>query len=84
MRKTPYPLYKLGQLSDLITSGITPTSGGEDYTTKENGVMFVRSGDITNDCEIINREMLYITKECHNTKMRQSQLKFGDILIAIV
>ena len=84
MQKSPYHLCKLGQLSDFITSGITPTSGGEDYTTKGNGVMFVRSGDITNDCDIINREMLYITKECHNAKMRQSQLKYGDILIAIV
>ena len=85
MHKTPYPVLRLGQLSTLIASGSTPPSGGEDYTTKENGIMFVRSGDITNDCNIIDSsEMLYITKECHNTKMRQSQLRYGDILIAIV
>lgn len=84
MHKTPYPVLRLRQLSTLIASGTTPPSGGEDYTTKENGIMFVRSGDITNDCNIIDSDMLYITKECHNTKMRQSQLKYGDILIAIV
>lgn len=84
MHKTPYPVLRLGQLSTLIASGTTPPSGGEDYTTKENGIMFVRSGDITNDCNIIDSDMLYITKECHNTKMKQSQLKSGDILIAIV
>lgn len=85
LHKTPYPALRLGQLSTLIASGSTPPSGGEDYTTKENGIMFVRSGDITNDCNIIDSsDMLYITKECHNTKMRQSQLRYGDILIAIV
>lgn len=85
LHKTPYPVLRLGQLSTLIASGSTPPSGGEDYTTKENGIMFVRSGDITNDCNIIDSsDMLYITKECHNTKMRQSQLRYGDILIAIV
>ena len=85
LHKTPYPVLRLGELSTLIASGSTPPSGGEDYTTKENGIMFVRSGDITNDCNIIDSsDMLYITKECHNTKMRQSQLRYGDILIAIV
>jgi type I restriction enzyme S subunit len=85
LHKTPYPVLGLGELSTLIASGSTPPSGGEDYTTKENGIMFVRSGDITNDCNIIDSsDMLYITKECHNTKMRQSQLRYGDILIAIV
>lgn len=85
LHETPYPVLRLGQLSTLIASGRTPPSGGEDYTTKENGIMFVRSGDITNDCNIIDSsDMLYITKECHNTKMRQSQLRYGDILIAIV
>lgn len=74
----------LGEIAELITSGITPKAGGKDYTTSDKGIAFIRSGDIDINGDINFDNLIYITPEIHNTKMKSSQLKRNDIMIAIV
>jgi type I restriction enzyme, S subunit len=77
-----FPLSKLKKKSILITSGATPLSKGDSYTEDETiGVPFVRSGEIK---DITFEDCIYIKPEIHNTMLKSSQLKKGDLLIAIV
>jgi restriction endonuclease S subunit len=77
-----YPLSKLRKKSILITSGATPLSKGDSYTEDETiGIPFVRSGEIK---DITFEDCIYIKPEIHNTMLKSSQLKNGDLLIAIV
>ena len=67
-----------------IFSGITPKSKGNAYTTQNNGIAFVRSGNFSQD-NIINFDKLnYIKNDIHNKVMKSSKLQKGDLLIAIV
>lgn len=79
-----YKLIRLSDISTLITSGITPKSGGDDYTDPEHGVAFIRSGNIDIMGEVDFDNLLYIKREIHNTRMKSSQVQDGDIMIAIV
>ena len=79
-----YKLVRLSDISTLITSGITPKSGGEDYTDSEQGIAFIRSGNIDIMGEVDFDNLLYIKKEIHNTRMKSSKVREGDIMIAIV
>lgn len=80
-----YPVFSLKSLSMLITSGITPKSGGDAYTgNKELGIPFVRSGNIDINGDLNFNELLYIKPEIHNTIMKSSQVKPNDLMIAIV
>jgi type I restriction enzyme S subunit len=80
-----YPVVNLKEISKLITSGITPKSGGEAYTEdKSIGVPFVRSGNISIDGELNYDDLLYLKPEIHENVMGSSKLKKDDILIAIV
>lgn len=84
IKKSTYSVLSLKNISECITSGITPTSGGKDYTDSETGIAFIRSGDIDIDGDINFDNLLYITPEIHNTKMKSSKVKRNDIMIAIV
>jgi len=84
IKRSTYNVLSLKNVSECITSGITPTSGGKDYTDSETGIAFIRSGDIDIDGEINFDNLLYITPEIHNTKMKSSKVKRNDIMIAIV
>lgn len=80
-----YPIVNLKSIAKLITSGITPKSGGDAYTEdKEIGVPFVRSGNISIEGELDFDDLLYLKPEIHEKLMRSSQLQKNDILIAIV
>ena len=80
-----YPVHSIKELSTLITSGITPKSGGEAYTEdKENGVPFIRSGNIDINGDIDFEDLLYIKHDIHETIMKSSQVKKNDLMIAIV
>ena len=79
-----YRLVRLSDISTLITSGITPKSGGDDYTDSEHGVAFIRSGNIDIMGEVDFDNLLYIKQEIHNTRMKSSQVQEEDIMIAIV
>lgn len=79
-----YKLVRLSDISVLITSGITPKSGGDDYTDSEHGVAFIRSGNIDIMGEVDFDNLLYIKREVHDTRMKSSKVQEGDIMIAIV
>lgn len=80
-----YPVVNLKEISKLITSGITPKSGGDAYTEdKSIGVPFVRSGNISIDGELNYDDLIYLKPVIHENVMSSSKLKKDDILIAIV
>lgn len=80
-----YPVVSLKSLSTLITSGITPKSGGDAYVNDRlNGIPFIRSGNINIDGELDFNDLLYIRPDIHNTTMKSSQVRKNDLMIAIV
>lgn len=84
LNKTSYNVVSLKNISNVITSGITPKSGGDDYTTQEEGIAFVRSGNININGDLIFDDLLYLKPDIHYKTMKSSQLKYGDLMIAIV
>lgn len=83
-KNSPFQIQELGKISESIFSGTTPLSGGPDYTTRSEGIPFVRSGNVNETDEIDFDSLLYIRKNVHEKKMKSSQLKKNDILVAIV
>jgi type I restriction enzyme S subunit len=79
-----YPVLTFGELSNCIFSGITPLAKGDSYETPPDGVRFIRSGEITSDGEVTPVSEVHIRKDIHDGMMKRSQLKRGDLLIAIV
>jgi len=79
-----YEIKTFQEIAEKISSGATPLSGGDAYTNKEEGMPFIRSGDINADKSIDFTDLLYIKEEVHQKKLKSSQLKRGDVLIAIV
>jgi len=79
-----YKVKTFKEVAEKISSGATPLSGGDSYTNKDEGIPFVRSGDINADNNIDFDDLLYIKDEIHQKKLKSSQLKKGDVLIAIV
>lgn len=84
LKNSKYKVKSLREISSLITSGTTPKSGGKDYCSQEEGIAFIRSGDIDISGDIDFDNLLYITKNIHNTKMKSSKVFKNDIMIAIV
>ena len=82
LRMGKYSLMPLGKISKTIASGATPLAKGEDYTSKEEGVPFIRIVDIK-DGEIDFTDVLYIKREVHEEMLKRSQLKPNDILLSI-
>ena len=80
----PFELSTLKQESYAIFSGITPRSGGDAYSSEDDSVPFVRSGDYSETNMIDFSNLLCLKPEVHNTIMKGSQLKKNDLLIAIV
>ena len=78
--KEDYPLKKIGEISDLITKGTTPTTIGFDFVN--NGVNFIKVENIAMSGKIKKSDMMHITSECHE-KLGRSQLQDGDILFSI-
>ena len=80
-----YPVVSLKSLSTLITSGITPKSGGDAYVDDRlNGIPFIRSGNINIDGDLDFNDLLYIRPDVHKTIMKSSQVRKNDLMIAIV
>ncbi len=80
-----YPIVSLKSLTTLITSGITPKSGGDAYVDDRlNGIPFIRSGNINIDGELDFNDLLYIRPNIHNTIMKSSQVRKNDLMVAIV
>ena len=70
----------LGELSELITKGTTPTSVGFKFENK--GVNFVKVETLSRQGSFIKDKLAHIDDACHNN-FKRSQLKEGDILFSI-
>ncbi len=84
LEKAPFEIKTIGEIAEKVTSGATPKSKSDAYTSKNEGIPFIRSGDINEDDSINFNEVLYIKPEIHNKLLKGSKLKKGDVLIAIV
>ena len=63
LKNSNFEVKSLKEISEKITSGATPKSGGADYTSKTEGVAFIRSGDINENGKIDFDNVLYVKKE---------------------
>ncbi len=70
---------KLGEISDFITKGATPTTYGFEWV--ENGIPFFRNDSIK-DNVFVYGDYSYISEEA-NTALNRSEIKADDILVAI-
>lgn len=70
----------LGDLSEVITKGTTPTSVGHKFVSE--GINFIKVESISLSGNFISKKFGHITEEGHNT-LKRSQLKNGDILFSI-
>jgi type I restriction enzyme S subunit len=75
-----WPTIKLGDISEVITKGTTPTSVGFEFTA--SGVNFVKIESISLDGDFIPSKFAAVSNECHES-LKRSQLKEGDILFSI-
>jgi type I restriction enzyme S subunit len=75
-----WPVARLGDLTELVTKGTTPTSIGHDFT--EGGINFVKVESIDTGGRFIKEKLAHITPEC-NAALGRSQLRDGDILFSI-
>lgn len=78
--KKGWPVTRLGDLTDLVTKGTTPTSIGHEFV--EQGINFIKVESITATGQFIEEKFAHITPSCH-ADLRRSQLQTGDILFSI-
>lgn len=75
----PWEKRKLGELSDFITKGATPTTYGFNWV--EEGIPFFRN-DAIKDNTFVYGDFSYISEEA-NEALKRSEITGNDILIAI-
>jgi len=75
-----WKIRKLGEISDRITKGTTPTTIKFDF--QDNGINFVKIEAIDGDGYFIDKKFAHINKKC-NEVLKRSQLKEGDVLFSI-
>lgn len=78
--KEDWEVKKLGEMTNLITKGTTPTSVGFDFT--ESGVNFIKVESLTKIGTIDNEKVAFINERC-NEVLSRSQIIEGDILFSI-
>ena len=78
--KKGWPVTRLGDLTDFVTKGTTPTSIGHEFV--EEGINFVKVESITTTGQFIEEKFAHITPTCHAV-LGRSQLQAGDILFSI-
>jgi len=79
MRKS-WVIKRLGDLSEVITKGTTPTSVGYDFV--DNGINFVKVESINGGGQFLPEKLAKISEKCH-LALKRSQLQEGDILFSI-
>jgi len=71
---------KIGDISEMITKGTTPTTIGHAFT--ESGINFVKIESISNGGDFLPEKFGHISSECHK-ELKRSQLQDGDVLFSI-
>lgn len=72
--------YKLGELTDIVTKGTTPTTISRGFVAK--GVNFIKSEAVGHDGRIDRSTFVFIDEETHR-KLKRSQLQKDDILFSM-
>ncbi len=72
--------YKLGEISDRITKGTTPSSIGSGFIT--SGINFIKAEAVTMDGQINKSVFAFIDSDT-NDKLNRSKLAEGDILFSM-
>lgn len=75
-----WPIEKLGEISERVTKGTTPTTAG--FAFQETGINFVKIEAIDDAGYFLREKFAHINKEC-NKAFKRSQLKSGDVLFSI-
>lgn len=75
-----WPIKKLGEISERVTKGTTPTTAG--FAFQETGINFVKIEAIDDAGYFLREKFAHINKEC-NEAFKRSQLKSGDVLFSI-
>ena len=71
---------KLGEISNLITKGTTPSTYGFNF--EEKGINFIKVENLLDNGSIDIKNIPKISKECHE-KLKRSQIEENDILFSI-
>src|SRR5215831_648619 len=71
---------RIGEISDLVTKGTTPTTIGRRFTHR--GIKFIKVETVAPDGHFIVGREAHIDPET-NAILRRSQLAEGDILFSI-
>jgi len=75
-----WEMKRLGDLSEVITKGTTPTSIGHQFVLE--GINFIKIESISLNGGFIPGKFAYITED-GNDALKRSQLKKNDILFSI-
>ena len=72
----------IGEISKYVGSGSTPKAKGDAYTTKEDGIPFIRITNIKED-RIDLTDAVYIKRRIHEGILRRTRLKPNDVLLSM-
>ena len=75
-----WEMVELGEVTDLVTKGSTPTTYG--FKFEEKGINFIKIQSISSSNKIDHSKVSLISEECHK-QFKRSQLQENDILISI-
>lgn len=77
-----WEVVELGEVSERITKGTTPTTLGFKFMDSRSEINFVKIESITANGSIIPEKLAFISLECHEN-LKRSQLMENDILFSI-
>ena len=75
-----WEIVALGEISEKITKGTTPTSVG--YKFENSGINFIKIESITEGGSFLPEKFAFISSKC-NEDFKRSQLKENDVLFSI-
>ena len=77
-----FPILKLGELSELITKGASPSWQGYSYTSDSTQTLFVTSENVREG--YMDFSSIKYVEDAFNEKQKRSMIQKGDYLINIV
>ncbi|MDZ4159873.1 MAG: restriction endonuclease subunit S [Anaerolineaceae bacterium] len=80
MKRNEWSTKSIGDMSDLVTKGTTPTSVGHEFV--KEGINFVKVETLSITGQFIKEKFDHINSKCHSA-LKRSQLEEGDILFSI-
>jgi type I restriction enzyme, S subunit len=75
-----WTICRLGELTEKITKGTTPTTIGHPFI--ENGINFIKAESILMDGSIDPSKFVFIDSKTHS-KLKRSQIEENDLLFSM-